>query len=581
MRAIFTRSWQQRAQKISFLIFAIIVSFNGPRAFANPELMISHLEMLRKTFATSYAPMRWKREHLGWDLDREIDLVVAGVRSGRIHSVHDYQLALLRFFNSTQDYHVTLNLLLREQANLPLQVKSSADGRFFIVYLDREQLPENQFPFREGDEIISFAGQPVANIIRELSEYESAGNAETRQALAEIRLTNRRAALGHTVPQGEIELTLRRRGQGPPLSAKLTWNYTPESLAFSHENTNPLDINPGRSRAMTGGGRNRDTIDNPIQRLLDRRMEKTGLEEFAAANRFSPGARESYVPDLGSKTFEHSRGFFHTRIFRLANGKNVGVVRIPSYSGGETETQEFIQVVRVLEARTDALVIDQVGNPGGSLPFLYSLASLLTKQALRTPHHHLALTQNDVVEAEETIRLLARVGTDAQARAVIGNTVGGYPVDRALATRLVQYANFILQEWRAGRRYTQPFFIVGVDQIEPHPAVQYSKPILVLIDNLDFSGGDFFPAILQDNGRAKIMGTRTAGAGGFLVSVRGVNLFGIRDMQITGSLAERSNDRPIENLGVTPDIPYRLSSADLSAGFSDWRAAIIAAVEKL
>ena len=48
----------------------------------------------------------------------------------------------------------------------------------------------------------------------------------------------------------------------------------------------------------------------------------------------------------------------------------------------------------------------------------------------------------------------------------------------------------------------------------------------------------------------------------------------------TGSIARRVNSDPIENLGVTPDLPYEYSIADLTGGFQDYKAALNAAVAK-
>ena len=106
-------------------------------------------------------------------------------------------------------------------------------------------------------------------------------------------------------------------------------------------------------------------------------------------------------------------------------------------------------------------------------------------------------------------------------------------------------------------------------------------PILLLVNELDFSCGDFFPSILQDNDRATIMGTRTAGAGGAVQGVEVPNLVGVGSMSFTTTIAERINQQPLENLGVTPDIEYQMTVEDMQNGFQGYKEAVLEAVEAI
>ena len=60
-----------------------------------------------------------------------------------------------------------------------------------------------------------------------------------------------------------------------------------------------------------------------------------------------------------------------------------------------------------------------------------------------------------------------------------------------------------------------------------------------------------------------------------------VSEFGIDHLSATGSLAERPNGQPIENLGVTPDIPYEITAKDLKTGFAEYRFNILKALREL
>ena len=128
---------------------------------------------------------------------------------------------------------------------------------------------------------------------------------------------------------------------------------------------------------------------------------------------------------------------------------------------------------------------------------------------------------------------------------------------------------------------TDPYFIWGVDRINPNNKVKYSKPIVIIINELDFSGGDFFPAILQDNKRATIVGSRTAGAGGYVNSIAFPNSFGFAGISFTGSIGERTDKNPIENLGVTPDVEIKLTVEDVRKGFTQYLGKVKSTVDSL
>ena len=104
----------------------------------------------------------------------------------------------------------------------------------------------------------------------------------------------------------------------------------------------------------------------------------------------------------------------------------------------------------------------------------------------------------------------------------------------------------------------------------------YTKPLLLLVDELSASGGDMFAAIIQDNHRGPLFGMRTMGAGGSVSSFN-CTVFTESVCFITQSLMNRgttisNTEFPpspyIENVGVRPDIvvDYMTNANLLSAG---------------
>jgi hypothetical protein len=92
----------------------------------------------------------------------------------------------------------------------------------------------------------------------------------------------------------------------------------------------------------------------------------------------------------------------------------------------------------------------------------------------------------------------------------------------------------------------------------------YTHPLMVLVDEFSASGGDMFPAIIQDNNRGPLFGMRTMGAGGSVVAFN-ATAYTESIFRITVSLMNlgrliQTGEFPlapyIENIGVRPDIPF-------------------------
>lgn len=553
-----------------------------------PELIrkraMADLDCIRNMFEVKYAPKEWKREFAKWDLNVSIQQAKNRIKSLRSPSLKDCQIILRDFFNSTKDYHVGVRFFSTEAATLPFLVKSAGE-RYFICYVDQAHLDSSPFPFEEGDEILMFGGKPIHSVVVELRNRELGSNVlETDHALAEIALTQRRGSLGHMIPQGEVEIVGLKKGSVEPISAKRAWNYSPEKIRDYSKLGTEIGFQTFLEIQERGESEQALLRKNPFfDKLMIYPMwdqSYTGL--LKGSNPHDLGARSSYIPPLGQKLWKSSSdSIFDAYIFATPSGKTVGYIRIPNYMGDVEQVEEFGLIMNFFQQNTDALVIDQINNPGGSVFYLYALAAILTDQPLYAPKHRIAITQEEVYTACSLLSNLETVKDDAEGKKVLGETVGGYPVDYEFVRLMRSFCLFLVNEWNSGKIFSSPTYLFGVDQILPHPNYRYTKPILLLTNALDFSGGDFFPAILQDNQRAKIMGVRTAGAGGYVLPTSYPNHTGIKTFLMTGSIAERKNLRPLENLGVVPDIPYQLTVADLQGNYFEYRQAIVDQLEAL
>lgn len=541
------------------------------------EQMVQNLDVISNSFSVQYAPTEWKREYAEWDLDIEINKAKELVYTTDPLSVKDFQRIVLGFFKSAKDYHVGVSFFSTESASLPFKVKS-ANGKYFFTYVDHTKLSPAVFPFNPGDELVAFDGKPVKDVVADLKNSYVGNISElTDKSMAEILLTSRVGALGHEVPNGPVSITVKPMGKNSLSKYQLIWEYYPEKVIskgvgdFTKKPEATPVLNPIVDALMA------KEMTVPFYKAL-KKQELPKTEEDLS----SLGSRKSFIPFLGKLWWVSDENSpFHAYIYETEDRSFIGYVRIPHYQGGEYEVQEFAAIMQLFEDRTDALIIDQVNNPGGSLFYLYSLASTLTDQPLYTPKHRISISQADVMEAVKIIPLLEEVKSDSDAIALLGDNLGGTPITFQMAQFMLNYFRFIVSEWNAGKTLTAPYYLYGIDQINPHPSAQYTKPILLLTNELDFSGGDFFPAILQDNKRVTILGERTAGAGGFVAGCYHPNHFGIAGYSYTASIAERIDNNPIENLGIQPDIQYSITEDDLCYYYYDYIQVIHQAVHSL
>ena len=553
-------------------------------AFRQPgtqERMLKELDFIESAFKAGYAPYEWKEQFLGWDFDGELARARAKIQANPNMSFSEYHQILQHVIFSAKDYHVSIYFAASEAATLPLAVQQ-VNGKFFIAWIDRKKLSEKTFPFKVGDELIKFDGRDPADVVKQIQE--DAGNTDTDRAIATMRLTSRSARALLSVPSGPVTIEVKPKSAKPgdkPVKYELVWDYTPESVTDQ----------PGLVRRTSADIDDLGEHWMPFKWMAnmtagvdDKEKDKSSQDK---PNPFGLGVRESLLPSLGTKlpgTESDDKNPFFAYIYRTPKHV-IGYVRIPSYTPKDTDKalEEFGKIIKAFEPSTDALVIDQLNNPGGSVFYLYTLASMLSDHALTAPRHRIAITQEDVAEAGRTIhKIETLVRNDEEAKKVFGPTFDGYPMSYEFSRYLIDFSRFIIGEWNAGRTLTNPIYLYGADHINPSQVANYTKPILILTNELDFSGGDFFPTIMQDNRRATIFGMRTSGAGGFIRNHEVPNSVGVESFSVTGSIADRNpSHRPIENLGVTPDVGYKITEEDLKDGYKGYIKAVNEAVEKL
>jgi len=214
------------------LILTFLVSFSSYGQNLIQEEMVQTLNTIKHNFKNYYAPTKWKEEFAGWNLNEEISKLQTEILNDQNIKVKKFHSLLANFFRSTKDYHVSFSLLRTEKARLPFMIKG-AENKYVLAYIDRKKLSIATFPFKAGDEIISFAGRPIQDVIAELKVNEGGNTSETDQTLAEMLLTTRIASRGMQVPSGPITIGIKKENDVNVYYRQLIWEHREESIDYS------------------------------------------------------------------------------------------------------------------------------------------------------------------------------------------------------------------------------------------------------------------------------------------------------------------------------------------------------------
>ena len=520
--------------------------------------MVSDLDIIKNEIDINYAPAAWKKTYINWDLDTEIAIAGEKILAAQDLTPRGYQQIIRNLFNSLRDLHVNVSFYSTEFAVLPFLVQG-VNNRYFVVWISESWKEASDIPLEIGDEILSFDGKAVDDIINalQLSAYGQ-NDSESSRHLTSFCLRLREGDALQQVPQGQVEILFKRNNQKKAHSFLAEWQYVPEEI--------DNNFSPSSFQEVSDLGRH-PFFHKSRSLPLYTRWQKYHPNSIYGSKWL--GAKQSPFPPFGNITWKSSSEAFDAYVYSL-KGKSIGYIRIPDFHGDAKENEEFREIVAVMQGRTHALIIDLMNNPGGFAYYTYGLLSMLTDKPLMNLQEEQTITQQDVYFAIGDIAWLSEIKSNEEAVDILGAEICGLPVDLKIAQAIVKMGQFIKDQYRLGKFMTEPYPLEGLEFINPHPTTRYTKPILVLANSLSVSCGDVFPAILQDNNRAKVLGTQTAGAGGYVLARKYSNRFGLANFTLTGSLIQRMDGQPLENLGVKPDFPYDFTEDDYLHNYSNF-----------
>lgn len=240
-------------------------------------------------------------------------------------------------------------------------------------------------------------------------------------------------------------------------------------------------------------------------------------------------------------------------------GKTIMIVRQPGYSAEDipSHLKTYKALLSQNESLADVLVIDQTHNPGGNSDFLDGFAALFATESFRS--------YAQFMRADRKWLHGIRKDYDALSPEAQQSEAGLKYLDIAAAVEdAIDSSRYLTEE---------PFSFTGANYVRPDAQFSWTKPVLVLANELAGSCGDLFPMMMKRNGRAKIFGERTMGLGGSVEGMAALTNSRVIVHLTRGLLIDYQEDGQydvsdyIENNGVTPDIHHAIGVDDFRGGY--------------
>jgi C-terminal processing protease CtpA/Prc len=530
--------------RIYALLFVMClgIGFNAFSAQLTVEEKTLDFQQLIGRMKSSYGPLLYKKDKLGIDIDQLQTQYLRLIQESKTNS--DFYYLINKFVAEFKDSHFAAQIPTDKKSVLPFFVELVQD-KVLIEKVNPDLLDASKFPFKKGDQIIAIDGVPVDQILNSLMPFIGEGFEKTQKHYAAWVLTSRRAARFPTAI-GQVILTVKTLEKAETLTQSFDWiikgEDSPETLTQTLEKI---------SQFTRGSFLRKATIQENVLGLIgttDQQGHQKIEREFICS-----GTSRIQKPENATVISETP---FVSYYWPTEKG-NVGYLRIPHYFPEGDDEQKAIatyfaqyeKAISILEKNTVGLVIDQDHNCGGYVDLVDSMVGLFMDKPYRPMYFKMVANKENYLEYK-------KYADEADKLSISYD-------------QILSVVNILKDSWIKGERMT-PFVTLNGNEWNYPNQVRYTKPAVMLIDEMSGSGGDGFPSLMQGYGRVKLIGTRTMGAGGHVTENAPLNYSQIM-VSMTRSQFFRPDGVPVENNGATPDYPYEITVDDFVNGYKGYR----------
>ena len=401
-----------------------------------------------------------------------------------------------------------------------------------------------------GDEVLEIDGLATFSLLPTILKYSSMARDLSNQHLLAYVLS-RPSYMTDLVPTAKTARLKAKTAAGEIITVDLPW----EAVAYNKDlqrlipNQMPFDLHVPFADELNS------VVDGHIGQMGQTEpffLTSTTQSQFkfvrvypsdAARKKF--GLKDTEKPDIYAALYKYQ-------------GKTIFLVRQATYAPSGFTSPIYLKAYQALfyeyQDLADVMVLDQTHNPGGSYcADFYNL-----------------FAQDGDTQGAEVLRADRKWINELK---VTGPTTDPAEIGTWDSRLSEAWGLLVEKAYDHGDLLSEPIPLFSGAFYAQKQAMTWTKPMLVLIDELAGSCGDMFPMLVRANHRAKMFGQNTMGLGGNVEEV-GILANSRVTVKLTRGMfypyrADRAptQDEFIENHGIAPDYVYNHTVSDLRAGY--------------
>jgi C-terminal processing protease CtpA/Prc len=589
---------------LSLLALAALASAcsPAPRRNLTTEDKQADLLWLYSQFNENYAPLDYKEQRHGFKYEELKGQYMKDAATTKTNE--DFYALMYRFVSSFKDAHTSASLA---NANLPGRAKVAYLGftgkrvgdKLAVTELMPTVRDGQKFPVKVGDQLTKINGVALKDLVkRDLVQYRDLGQDESNYTYHFPRLLLRVTTANGLPAETSADLTVVRGGKEThvvlPWVVQDLFDFQKEQkaatkTAAADEGASPAKKKGDFTETFLFGYMRPDGQFEKLSSLFDRITRRpqvvgeladvgfnwTRTFEFVdlmptwAVRLLDDPKSMSSAPLAGAELLSKDRkvpdnafpiteaktypAYVTKEKVKGADGKEngkekwVGYIYLNTFSpagGADEVVAEFKATLeKFKQAGVKDVVIDLINNGGGSLVLGMKLAQALTKEKVVQPEIQFRISETWRDDFEQTAR------------------DGASPAEREFAKRAFDALN---EDFNSGKRLSRKMTteLLAPFDFDTNEKADEKLNVVLLTNEMCASMCDIFTAILKDNGLAKVVGSKTMGAGGNVVSHFQAPNSHLTVNQ-TESLIVRKDGTYIENNGIEPDVAMNVSESTL------------------